>query len=237
MSEERDNGPSLSERLHEAQRLLAAGGVGKSQTNQHDRYNFRGIDDVYQVIGPVFAHVGITLIPGWKDVEITERPTAKGGIQYHAVVKGSISVVGGGENITGMLIGEACDRGDKAIGKAQSSGLKQWILHSLLPPMEGEPDADFESPNAPSADDFQANHDAAYERNKAAVEATKDALSREQYVTAYECWTEIPRDDAISIYSLAPSKGGCLTTKERKQMKSDEWSAARHEVSQKAQGA
>jgi hypothetical protein len=54
----------------------------------------------------------------------------------------------------------------------------------------------------------------------------KEALATEDYQVAYEAWHELGKDVQMLLY-LAPSKGGIFSTKERDQMKNDEWSAAR----------
>ncbi len=57
------------------------------------------------------------------------------------------------------------------------------------------------------------------------IEAIQVALGEEQYPAAKEAWNEIPEEDQRKLW-LATTKGGILTTREREQIKSDEWSAA-----------
>ena len=45
------------------------------------------------------------------------------------------------------------------------------------------------------------------------------------YPAARECWNEIPKEDQIILWR-ATTKGGWLTTREREQMKSNEWNEA-----------
>lgn len=56
--------------------------------------------------------------------------------------------------------------------------------------------------------------------------AIKDALAADEYETAYEAFNEIPEDDKRALW-IAPTKGGVFTTRERDQMKSNEWTEAR----------
>ena len=56
--------------------------------------------------------------------------------------------------------------------------------------------------------------------------AIKDALAVDDYETAYEAFNEIPEEDKRALW-IAPTKGGVFTTKERDQMKSNEWTEAR----------
>ena len=58
------------------------------------------------------------------------------------------------------------------------------------------------------------------------IAAIKEALSVENYDVAYEAYQEIPNEDRIPL-ALAPTKGGVWEISEYKQLKSDEFGAAR----------
>jgi hypothetical protein len=66
----------------------------------------------------------------------------------------------------------------------------------------------------------------AYECNKEAVDTTRDFLAADDYYAAAEAWATVSDADAMDI-NLAPTKGGILTTKERAQLKSDDFGEAR----------
>ena len=70
-------------------------------------------------------------------------------------------------------------------------------------------------------DDYQV----LVEKWMSSIAAIKTALANEDYSTAKEAWNEIPDDEKTALWK-APSKGGCFTTKEREQMKSNEWREA-----------
>lgn len=53
----------------------------------------------------------------------------------------------------------------------------------------------------------------------------QEALANNLFEAAKESWNEIPEEDQRKLW-LATTKGGILTTREREQIKSDEWSAA-----------
>lgn len=61
--------------------------------------------------------------------------------------------------------------------------------------------------------------------NYESIAAVRMNLVTGNYQGAKEAWAEIPREEQMVLYK-APSKGGILTTKERGQMKSNEWSEA-----------
>jgi len=57
------------------------------------------------------------------------------------------------------------------------------------------------------------------------LECIRTALKAEDYSTAKEAWLEVDNDAKAMLWK-APSKGGWFTTREREQMKSNEWAAA-----------
>lgn len=57
------------------------------------------------------------------------------------------------------------------------------------------------------------------------IATIKEALAVDDYSTAKEAWRELDESARNTLWK-APSKGGIFTTKERAQIKSDEWSKA-----------
>ena len=71
-------------------------------------------------------------------------------------------------------------------------------------------------------------HNAAVRDHIESVTAIKAYLANDEYGAAYEAIAEIPDDDKLSLWR-STTKGGIWTTKERAQMKSDDWTAARRD--------
>jgi hypothetical protein len=69
-------------------------------------------------------------------------------------------------------------------------------------------------------------HNEALRDNIESVVAIKAYLLNEQWGLAYEAVAEIPADDRLKLW-ISTTAGGIWTTKERAQMKSNEWTAAR----------
>lgn len=69
-------------------------------------------------------------------------------------------------------------------------------------------------------------HNAAVRDHIESITAIKAYLLNDEYDAAYEAIAEIPDDDKRALW-IATSRGGIWTTKEREQMKSNEWTAAR----------
>jgi len=57
------------------------------------------------------------------------------------------------------------------------------------------------------------------------VASIKSSLALDNYGAAYETYAGIPQDVKSALW-VAPTKGGIFTTKERGQMKSNEWNDA-----------
>ena len=70
-------------------------------------------------------------------------------------------------------------------------------------------------------------HNEAVRDNIESILAIKLALSHDEYNSAYECFVELD-EDTLNALRLAPTKGGIFTTAEIAQMKSNEWTQARH---------
>jgi hypothetical protein len=78
----------------------------------------------------------------------------------------------------------------------------------------------------PPVDEKVLNHMKAVKENLASVLCIQEALATDDYETAAQAMHELDRDTQIALWSVAPTKGGVWTTKERDQMKSDSWSEA-----------
>lgn len=119
---------------------LSKKGIGKEQTNTFDKYKFRGIDDVYNALGPVLSRHGLVVFPEVRGREVTQRDTQKGGTVFHVtldVVYHFVSAHDGSEMLV-PVPGEAMDRGDKAINKAMSAAYKLACFQTFCIPIEGQ---------------------------------------------------------------------------------------------------
>ncbi len=134
--------------------MAEVGVIGKTRTNTGQNYQFRGIDDVVERVGPLQAKHGITMsfrIVEWR-CEVVET---KGGTKMmHVFVRvehkyeasdGTFALV--------ETLGESMDSGDKAANKAESAALKYAHVHRYQIPTFGkEADTEASSPElAPKA--------------------------------------------------------------------------------------
>lgn len=235
--------------LSAVQKELSERGIAKGDTNTFDNYKFRGIDAVLNALAPILAKNGLVLVPSLDESEIRTVPASSGKAMNHCKVKMSFTFYDSeGDFISHTFHGEAMDRGDKSLNKAATAAYKYFLFQAFTIPVEGTPDADNESHEVGDAvDDRKQAHDAALAKHLDSVQAIQTALieadsaasdfdAEQCYFTAYEAWSEIPEQDKISLY-LAPSKGGSFTTRQRAQMKSDEWGAARRQFHGEEQAA
>lgn len=123
--------------------------VGKDQVNQHQRYNFRGIDDLMSAVaGPMRKH-GVFIIPS-----VTEQRTERRGEKTVACYLTMTYRIYGpaGDYVEASVPGEASDFADKATNKAMSAALKYLLLQVLMVPIDARSidDGDRDHPVEPT---------------------------------------------------------------------------------------
>lgn len=124
---------------------LAQGGISKNQRNtQGAGYNFRGIDDVYNAVGPILAKHGLVILPRCIARECVERVSGQGKALFYVTVEAEFDFVSSedGSKHTVVMFGEAMDSGDKATNKAMSAAFKYAMFQAFCIPTEGDNDAD-----------------------------------------------------------------------------------------------
>lgn len=130
--------------INKVQAELATIGITKDKRNQQQGYNFRGIDDVYNVISPLLAKHGLCILPRVLSRTVTEKLTSKGGNMFYVAVEVEFDFVSSedGTKHTVKTFGEAMDSGDKATNKAMSAAYKYAAFQAFAIPTEGDNDAD-----------------------------------------------------------------------------------------------
>lgn len=119
--------------------------LGKHQRNSQQNFNFRGIDDVMNLVGPVLRKHQVSIIPTTRSVERRDFTSSKGTVMRETVVDVCFTIVGpGGDEIVGSAFGESSDAGDKSMPKAMSVAFRTFLLQALCLPTD-EPDPDSES--------------------------------------------------------------------------------------------
>jgi hypothetical protein len=178
---ENDQLPSVEQALVAVKK--AVGAVRKTERNQQQGFNFRGVDAVVNAAAPALNEHGVIILPEVQDytyevVEIGRNKTSMG----HVVLRVKFRFVGPkGDAVSATTIGEAMDSGDKAFSKAHSIAYRIALLQVLnLPTDEPDPDHDVyersgssRGQDAPKASSSTA---AAAARTKAAPEVSDEQV-------------------------------------------------------------
>ncbi len=140
---------------------LSEQGIGKEQKNKAQGYDFRGIDDLYNVLGPILADQELSILPRVLSRETIEGKTAKGTVSFHTILDVEFDIVSAadGSMHTVRTQGEALDTSDKSVNKALIAAYKYLVFIMFCIPVKGMADADKDSPEvaessrgAPKAD-------------------------------------------------------------------------------------
>jgi hypothetical protein len=140
---------SVYKAYNAVQKGLVAHGIAKAQKNQQQNYKYRGIDDVYNVLGPLLAEHGLMIVPLVTRAEVVVGQTKSGGTSYHHTVEVAYYIYGpDGDRMDVVPIsrGECIDTSDKGLNKALSAAYKYWVLSAFCVPLEGQDDADSVTP-------------------------------------------------------------------------------------------
>lgn len=118
--------------------------VAKTDRNDHQKFNFRGIDAVVNAVGPALRKHKVIVVPDVREhkfgtVEVGQKRTPMG----HCVVHVAYVFYGpDGDSVECSVVAEAMDSGDKAYPKAMSVAFRTALLQALtLPTDEPDPDA------------------------------------------------------------------------------------------------
>jgi hypothetical protein len=118
--------------------------LGKDQRNTQQGFNFRGVDDVMNAVGPALRDHGVSVVPtGVTHLENSTYTTKSGTVMRDVMLVVQYAIHGpAGDTMAGAAAGEASDAGDKATPKAMSVAFRTFLLESLcLPTHEVDPDA------------------------------------------------------------------------------------------------
>ena len=132
------------------QAIKEVGAIGKDgearNASGKKMYNFRGIDAVYNALNPVFAKLGLFVVPEVLEQTREERQTTTGGNLIYSILKIRFTVYApDGSNVSAVVIGEGMDSGDKASNKAMSVAFKYAAFELLCIPTEEMIDPDAET--------------------------------------------------------------------------------------------
>lgn len=138
--------PKVFMAINAVQADIAMTGISKDRKTDGygAKYNFRGIDDVYNALSPVLAKHKLVIVPRYSDRNVIERTTGKGSIVFYTTVRGEFDFISAedGSKYTCVTFGEAMDSGDKGTNKAMSIAYKYACFQVFAIPTEGDNDPD-----------------------------------------------------------------------------------------------
>jgi hypothetical protein len=118
--------------------------VAKSDKNQAQGWNFRGVDAVVNALGPAMRRHGVVLVPEVLSHHAELLDTGRGKSMRSVVVTVRYTFTGPeGDTLVAASVGEAFDSGDKATAKAMSVALRTCLLQTFMLPTD-DPDPDHE---------------------------------------------------------------------------------------------
>lgn len=192
--------------INNVQAELAKIGISKSKRNsQGSGYNFRGIDDVYNVLSSIMATHGLCIIPKMLSRTCEERSSKNGGALFYVTVEAEFCLVSAddGSMHTARTFGEAMDSGDKATNKAMSAAYKYMAFQTFAIPTEGDNDADAQTHEVASKSAVAVS-DSTMMAHLADI---NDSANGEEMMTAYKlAWEAAQGNPAWQAKVIAAKK-------------------------------
>lgn len=138
------NTPKVYAAIAAVMKDLSIAGLSKTNRNSAQGYNFRGIDDAYNVLAPILSRHGLVILPRVLNRASETRKSAKGGDLFYVTVEAEFDIIAAddGSKHTVKTFGEAMDSADKATNKAMSAAYKYMAFQAFCIPTIGDNDAD-----------------------------------------------------------------------------------------------
>lgn len=179
--------------------------VGKNSKNKDQGYNFRSIDEVYNMVQPLLAKHRVFSLPKVLSESLEERKTKNGG----ALITRLMTVrfrfhTDDGSYVDVTTRGEGMDTGDKASNKAMTAAHKYAIIMLFAIPTRDSNDGDHESPE---------NKDGGIATEEKRTPMLKD--SPENYEKVQKLIKEMPgkhRYKTVELDKLSLNRGRILFT-------------------------
>ena len=131
--------------------MAEIGAVGKTETNQMQKYKYRGIDAVMNALHPALVKHNVFVIPEVLSHEREQyaKKNSKGEdsmLIYSVVTVRYHFIADDGSEVSAVVMGEAMDSGDKSMNKAMSAAYKYALFQTLCIPTEEMKDSEQDSP-------------------------------------------------------------------------------------------
>lgn len=180
--------------IQKIQLALSKCGIIKDKKNITQGYNFRSIDEIYNVLSPLLVEHEITIVPNFISRECEARSTKNGTNSYNVTVKAEFTfLTTDGSKIVVSNYGEAMDSGDKATNKAMSAAYKYACIQLFAIPTEGNNDT--ESIDPPDTVSVSVNEKIPASMKNAFLNQIQTATDVEQLALIYKAvQSKYPQD-------------------------------------------
>lgn len=131
--------------IHEALAAIMAEvpAISKDRENKQQGFRYRGIEDVYAAVHPLFVKHGVFSVPTVLSERSEERTTKSGSALIYRILQVKYTFFAkDGSFIESVVIGEGMDSGDKASNKALAVAHKYSVVQILSIPVEESDDPD-----------------------------------------------------------------------------------------------
>lgn len=120
--------------------------IGKDKRNAQQGFNFRGIDDVMNVMKPILSRHQVFTVPEVLEQVREVKASAKGGELRYSLLRVRFRFYApDGSHVDAVTQGEGMDSGDKASNKAMAIAYKYALFQVFCIPTEEMIDPDAES--------------------------------------------------------------------------------------------
>jgi hypothetical protein len=202
--------------INRVQAALAKTGITKVGRNDAQKYNFRGIDHIFNAISPLLAEHGLCILPRMIARTCEERINKNGNAMFYVTVEAEFDLVSfeDASKHTIRTFGEAMDSGDKATNKAMSAAYKYAALQTFAIPTEGDNDTENHSHLDEDGTAIQPKHsqpapkpigalpDSVFADYKAAIDAAASMEELEAaFKAAYKAAQQVNDQAALATFT------------------------------------
>lgn len=136
-----ERGTGIYKAINNVMKSITA--ISKDKRNTQQSFNYRGIDDVMNVLKPLLDDAGVFIVPEVLESLREERTTKSGGNLIYTVLKMRYWFFAeDGSFITAVVQGEGMDSADKSTNKAEAIAMKYACFQVLCIPTEEMAQAD-----------------------------------------------------------------------------------------------
>ena len=130
------------------------GAIKKGGHNSEQHFDFIEYAVVSGKLRTLFEKHGIAIVPQVKDYTVDQIESRSGKMGYHYILKMHFTAINADDQtdrIESDWLGEATDYGDKGVNKAETSGLKYFLMRllNISEKSDSDHETDAETPEAP----------------------------------------------------------------------------------------